>query len=73
VLRSPILVTLMMEAMHSFETSLHTKATQRNIAEDGILHNQRCENLKYTISVAHLTTGNIEKSVAPDGRFSDVP
>jgi hypothetical protein len=33
---SPILVTLMREALSSFETSVHT---QRNIPEDGFLQN----------------------------------
>jgi hypothetical protein len=32
---SPILVTLMMEAIHSSETSFLTRATRRNVLEDG--------------------------------------
>jgi hypothetical protein len=43
---SLVLVTLMVEAKHSSETLLLTRAILCNIPDDGILHSHRRENLR---------------------------
>jgi hypothetical protein len=48
---SPILVTLMMPALCSYDTSVLRKAIRRNIPEDDILHGHRCENVKFCIAL----------------------
>jgi hypothetical protein len=52
---SPILVTLMMEALSSSETSIITRVTRRNIPEDDILYSHRRENLKSYIELTGWT------------------
>jgi hypothetical protein len=52
---SSILVSPMVEATHSSETSVLTRATRRNKPEDGFLHSDRRENLK---SWVHPLLGN---------------
>jgi hypothetical protein len=44
---SPIVVTLMMEAISTSEITVLTRVTRRNIPEDVILPRYRRENLKY--------------------------
>jgi hypothetical protein len=51
----PILVTLMMEALCSYEMSVLTRAIRCNIPEVGILHSQRCENFESYIALTGWT------------------
>jgi hypothetical protein len=51
---SPILVTLMFNAIRSYETCFLTRATWRNITEDAILHSHRRENHKSLIALTDL-------------------
>jgi hypothetical protein len=45
----------MMEVLSSFETSVPTRVTQRDVPENGILHSHRRENLRsYKITISCL-------------------
>jgi hypothetical protein len=48
---SPIHVALIIEVISSSKTSLLTRATRRNVLEDGIPHIHRRENHKYYIAL----------------------
>jgi hypothetical protein len=51
---SPILVTLMMEAIRSTESSVLTRATRHHIPKNGFPHNHCWENFKSYIALSDL-------------------
>jgi hypothetical protein len=66
---SPILVSLMIGAILSSDTSVLTRATRRNIPEDGNLHSHRREDLKSYMNVYSVVGSAVLMYLATDGDF----
>jgi hypothetical protein len=60
---TPILVTLLMAALRSSETSVLGRATRHNIPEKNILHSYRREDLRSYVICRHLVTRQGSHSV----------
>jgi hypothetical protein len=59
---SPILVSPIIEAIHSLQTPVLTRRTRRNIPEDVILHGHRRENLKCYTILQHVFCTKLDAS-----------
>jgi hypothetical protein len=68
---SPILVTLMMEALSSSETSVLTRATWHNISENATLHSHRREKpqiLQYWRSLKNDFVSGLLNDALPNAK-----